>query len=40
METEDIQDRVNEISNTDAANIIKQAKKESKGDPDRLNSWK
>ena len=36
METEDIQDRVNEISNTDAANIIKQAKKESKGDPDRV----
>ena len=36
METEDIQNSVNEISNSDAENIIKQLKKESKGHPDRV----
>ena len=36
METGEIQDSLNEISNADAEKIIKEAKKESKGDPDRV----
>ena len=36
MESEEIIDSVNEISNSDAEQIIKQVKKESKRDPDRV----
>ena len=36
METGEIQDSLNEISNADAEKIIKEAKKESKGAPDRV----
>ena len=36
METGEIEDSLNEISNADAEKIIKEAKKESKGAPDRV----
>ena len=36
METQDIHNRVNEITNSDAERIIKEAKKEAKGNSDRV----